>query len=281
MAFDDMPVFMRKQRWIAFDTETTGLWAVSNRLVELAAVRFSLDKGRIDSFQELINPGRKIPDEVIRIHGITDDMVVGSDPAEAVLGRFLDFCTPDDILIAHNARFDISFMACELDRATMTFADNLILDTVDIARRYCPGQPSYSLLSLSRGFGLAQAQEHRALGDAILVQNLFTHMLPQLPAITNLAGLEAAVTTYTMTDGAATNVVLPDGYAALGEAVTEGRRVEMLYASAGQPARVRTVKPLSIHQQNAVIYVNVYCELAGADRTFRLDRIEQFRILDN
>ena len=117
--------FLGRQPFVAFDTETTGLWAISNRLVEIAAVRFTLEEGQIDSFQSLINPQRTIPSEVIGIHGITDDMVADSDPVGPVLSRFIDWLDPEDILIAHNAMFDISFVACELERESMAFGDNL------------------------------------------------------------------------------------------------------------------------------------------------------------
>src|SRR5210317_2168861 len=87
--------YLSSRTFIAFDTETTGIWAPVNRLVELSAVKFSLKEGEIATFDKLINPGRKIPEEVIKIHGITDEMVKGFPKASVVLKDFIPFCGED------------------------------------------------------------------------------------------------------------------------------------------------------------------------------------------
>ncbi|MBD3402519.1 hypothetical protein GF420_06465, partial [candidate division GN15 bacterium] len=66
--------WLAKQRFVAFDTETTGLWAASHRIVEIAGVAFRPGSEQTQHFQELVNPGRPMPEEVIGIHGITDAM---------------------------------------------------------------------------------------------------------------------------------------------------------------------------------------------------------------
>ena len=102
--------------YVAFDTETTGLWAASHRIVEIGAVKFVPAIEKFVTFQHLINPQRTMPEDVIEIHGITDDMVAKAETADIVLKRFIKFCGEDSILIAHNALFDISFVAGELER---------------------------------------------------------------------------------------------------------------------------------------------------------------------
>ena len=101
--------WLSSQIFVAFDTETTGMWAPVHRLVEIGGVRFSIEGGTLGSFSELIHPQRAMPPEVIPIHGITDNMVAGADTADNVLLRFGEFCG-DAILIAHNAPFDLSFL---------------------------------------------------------------------------------------------------------------------------------------------------------------------------
>jgi DNA polymerase-3 subunit epsilon len=74
--------------FVAFDTETTGLYPASEALVEIAAVRFNLVYGVLEYFQTLVNPGKPIPLQATRVHGITDEMVFTAPPTSAVLPQF-------------------------------------------------------------------------------------------------------------------------------------------------------------------------------------------------
>ena len=273
--------FLGQTRFIAFDTETTGMFALSNRIVEIAAVRFGLNDDTTETFGSLINPERPIPVEVIAIHGITDNMVAGAELAAPVLKRFIEFCRPGDILIAHNAPFDISFVTNELERAGLQFGNNLILDTVDIFHRFFPGQPSYSLLNLSRALGVAETQEHRALGDAMLVKQLFRIAAGKLPAVESADDLGEVLDVYMMTSADEQVRELPDGFEPITTALANERRLEIVYVSPGKPPQARTIRPLRVHLFRSTYYLNAFCELAGAERTFRLDRIESFRLLED
>ncbi len=74
---------------------------------------------------------------------------------------------------------------------------------------------------------------------------------------------------------------LPDELAALGLAVQLGLRLEITYAGPGQNAKTRAIRPLYLSTQNGARYLTAFCELAHAERTFRLDRIVSFRLLGN
>lgn len=154
--------FLRQTTFVAFDTETTGLLALSHHIVEIAAVKFRLDSEKTEQFQELVNPGVPMPEEVIAIHGISDQMVAGAGSIAEVLPRFIEFCGQDSILIAHNAPFDISFVAQELKRTGLSFGPIRVIDTVDIFRKFYPRLPRYSLLALAKQFRVADSQSHRA-----------------------------------------------------------------------------------------------------------------------
>lgn len=271
---------MASRTFVAFDTETTGLWAAANRIVELAGVRFHLDDDHTETYQTLINPERPIPAEVVEIHGINDEMVAEAPLAKEALAAFADFCGGDSILIAHNAPFDISFVGHELQRASMTFGENLILDTVDIFRRYYAGEDSYSLMNLARAHSIADSQNHRALADAILVQRLFLKASEHLGAIEDEAALAEAVTVYRMSHWKEEVGQLPDQYIRIGQAIEQNRKLEICYSSGGKPPQWRTIKPLLVHRQGWKLYLNAYCETAGAERTFRLDRIESHRLIE-
>jgi DNA polymerase III epsilon subunit family exonuclease len=268
-----------RRTFVAFDTETTGMFAVSNRLVEIAAIKFCPGSDELTTFEALIDPERSMPAEVVGIHGITDDMVAGAEKAEKVLKRFSEFLDPEDVLIAHNAPFDIAFLGCEFRRAEMAFLDNLILDTVDIYRRLYPEQMSYSLLSLSQALGLADRQEHRAMADAVLVKRLLERAMDRMPLVESPNELRDLLSVYTMDSVRLDVGELPDEYADITLAISEGRQLEIVYASRGGQPRPRIIRPFQIHALRSIIYLNAFCETARAERTFRLDRIERFRLL--
>jgi len=278
-AISAIPDFLRDQTFVAFDTETTGLWAPVNRVVEIGAVKFRLGTDGAECFQTLINPERPMPEEVIRVHGITDDMVAGAPAVAQVLPGFVEFCGQESVLIAHNAPFDISFLGWELKRSDMKFGANRILDTVDIYRRLFPGLPGYSLLSLARFFKLGTAQEHRALGDAQYVRSLFVHAIQKLEGVTTAKVLDKTLTVYRMNHALGQPVALPPQYSELEMAQKENRRVEIVYGMAGKEPTSRIIHVREIFLQGPRVYLNAFCERARAERTFRLDRVVSFKVL--
>ncbi len=265
---------------MAFDTETTGLWAPTHRIVEIGAVRFRLESEQVETFNSLVNPQRPMPPEVIRVHGITDEMVASAPPIEEVMPEFIRFCE-GAVMIAHNAPFDISFVGCELERSQLQFSDNLILDTVDIYRRLFPGLPGYSLLQLAWQFDVAQTQAHRATADAEYVWRLFRNSAARFPMIDGPEAWRAAFSVYRMQDYRSEPTVIPAGFEGLALARDEKRRVRIKYRSAGQEAAWRVVQPQSLHTLGNHLYLSAHCERANAERTFRLDRIEAYELLED
>lgn len=271
--------FLFDRTFVAFDTETTGLWAQAHRIVEIGAIRFNLSSDTTEVFSTLVNPQRPMPPEVIAIHGITDEMVADAPTIDNALPAFIEFCS-DSILIAHNAPFDISFVACELERTGLKFGDNLILDTVDIYRRLYPGLPAYSLLKLAQQFELAQTQDHRAVADAVLVQQLFQNALERFPDMNHLDDLRNTFDVFSMHDGKSAPASVPPGLEALVTACDQNRRVRIVYQGSNGPPSSRVIRPTSLHSLGSRSYVTAYCEQANAERTFRLDRIESCELLD-
>jgi DNA polymerase-3 subunit epsilon len=267
------------QRFVAFDTETTGLWAASNRVIELAGVAFSPGSSDTDTFQELVNPDRTIPPEAIAVHGITDDELVGADSIAPVLNRFETFCGSDAILIAHNAPFDVSFVSWELFRTGATFGDQPVLDSKEIFSRVFPDLPSYSLLNIARHFGVANDQLHRALADSSLLHRLFLLALEKLTDLATATELLQAFSVQTITPADTTPTELPERFTELQKAIIEGAMVDMEYAREGYPPRSRVVRPLALHYLGSHLYLNAYCTYARDERTFRADRIGHYLVL--
>ncbi len=274
-----LPEYLTGATFVAFDTETTGLFAATNRVVEIGAVRFRLGQTEVEVFQELVNPGRRIPLDAIKVHGITDDMVALAEPAKPVLERFIEFCGTNTVLISHNAPFDISFVGWELNRAGLNFGENPILDTVDIYRRLSPGLYSYSLLSLISHFGIARTQDHRALADAVFVRRLFEMAAPSFPPATDIETCLSSFTVHRMSEWSGQEVDLPDRYSDLQLAMDRKLCLEVTYQSPTRGPETRLVWPKRVYAQGSAIYLTAYCEKALAERTFRLDRIADLRLL--
>ncbi len=271
--------YLQSFDFVAFDTETTGLWAPTNRIVELGAVKFRLGGLTAARFQALVNPERKIPLETIAVHGITDTMVREAETIKPVLQQFMEFCGPDSVLIAHNALFDISFVGCEADRIGLPLMTNPIIDTVDIFRHYQPGLESYSLLALAREYGISRSQNHRATDDAALVWKLFLKISQGFPYIKDFSEFKQHFTLYTMSQWQGQMKELPEEFADLDLAINEGLAVEIIYSTAARPPEKRVIRPQRLHTLKNALYVTAYCEKVEEERTFRLDRIKSFRIL--
>lgn len=276
--------YLRAQEFVAFDTETTGIWAPVNRIVEIGAVKFRLNQTEHIDFQTLVNPERPMPEEVIKIHGITDQMVSKAPNIKTALNDFISFCG-DAVMIAHNASFDISFIATESERSELNLPGNQILDTIEIFKKFFPGLKSYSLLALAHEFSLAKSQTHRALDDARLVRLLLEHASEKLSKMDSMDQLLTTLAASRFSDWNATEVLLPPPYQELQKAVKDKLRVTIQYRHpdrrADQPEDWRTIKVRQAYRLGSRYYLNAFCEKAGGERTFRLDRIENYTLLDD
>ncbi len=164
-----------------FDVETTGRSPVYDRIVEIAALRIEKD-GTESRFSTLINPGRRIPYSSSRIHHITDDMVISSPRFEDIAQDFMAFIS-GSILVAHNARFDLSFLQESLARCGMMIWEGDTMDTLRLARSVFPGLGSYKLqeLRITLDLGYHSGIAHRAGGDvewtAVLLKKALTVLI--------------------------------------------------------------------------------------------------------
>jgi DNA polymerase-3 subunit epsilon len=178
MQFDWLLPAFSDAVFTAFDTETTGLDAKLNRVVEIGGIRF--DKSGISArFNVLVNPGLPMPAEVSKINGITDTMLAGQPVALQVLPDFIRFAG-DSILVAHNAPFDISFINEELARNSLPQLKNRVVDTRILAKEVFPGLPKYSLQELAVRFGIEALDAHRAEDDARVCMELFLVCLEKI-----------------------------------------------------------------------------------------------------
>ncbi|MFW3589508.1 PolC-type DNA polymerase III [Vagococcus fluvialis] len=164
IAYQPKHVLLTDATYIVFDVETTGLSAVYDTIIELAAVR--MHKGNvIDTFEQFIDPGHPLSQTTINLTGITDEMVRGSKSEKEVLTMFREFCG-EDILVAHNASFDMGFLNTSYEKYDMPEAPNPVIDTLELSRLLHPEMKSHRLNTLSKKYNINLEQHHRAVYDS-------------------------------------------------------------------------------------------------------------------
>lgn len=165
-------------RSVLFDTETTGLDPLTgDRVIEVAAIELVNDLPTRTHFHRLIHPQRDIPDEVVRIHGITLDKLRDAPKFEDIVDDLLAFLG-DGKLVAHNAPFDFGFLNAELARCRRPPLDRArMVDTLGLAKARFPGMPN-SLDALCRRFGidLSERTTHNALLDCRLLAEVYIEL---------------------------------------------------------------------------------------------------------
>ena len=160
---------MENITFVIFDTETTGFSPVNDRLVELGAVKVRNGK-KLGEKTWLINPQRSIPWYVQKVHNISLEMLKDKPTFAEVYPEFLEFID-GSVLIAHNAPFDIRFIAAEAERAEMPAPKNAVLDSLVLFRNWYPDLKSHTVSDLIDLFGIETEgmHAHRATDDSLFV----------------------------------------------------------------------------------------------------------------
>jgi len=169
--------------YVVFDTETTGLNAEQDDIVQIAAVRI-VNGRRIQNevFDTLVNPGRTIPAASTKVHGITDAMVANAPDIATAVQRFHKFAQ-NAVLVAHNAPFDMGFLK-KYEAQTGCRFSNPILDTVLLSAVLFGGSESHSLDALAHRLSITISEEarHTAIGDATATADAILKIIPVLKA---------------------------------------------------------------------------------------------------
>lgn len=166
-------------REIVFDTETTGLDPNSgHRVVEIGCVELVNHLQTGNHFHAYINPERDVPDEVVRVHGLTWEFLSKHPTFSEVVADFLAFIG-DATLVAHNAGFDMGFINSELTRLGFPgIPMSRVIDTVPLARRRFPGaQVNLDALCKRFGIDLAVRDKHGALVDSQLLAEVYLELI--------------------------------------------------------------------------------------------------------
>ena len=163
--------------FICFDIETTGLSAARDKITEIGAVK--VENGIItDKFSTFVNPEMPIPQKITQLTGITDEMVKDAPSQSEAVSAFLKFAG-DNVLVAHNAPFDTSFIAkaCEDMGREYNYTS---IDTVAISRAILTDIKNCKLDTVAKFLRLGEFNHHRATDDAEMLAKIFITLCRRL-----------------------------------------------------------------------------------------------------
>lgn len=175
IAYNSTHRLLSEDTYVVFDVETTGLSAVYDTIIELAAVKIR-DGEIIDRFESFANPHHPLSATTINLTGITDDLVENAPEVEEVLKDFHEW-TGDAILVAHNASFDMGFLNVGYNKIDLGKATNPVIDTLELARFLYSDMKNHRLNTLAKKFDIELTQHHRAIYDAEATGYLLLKML--------------------------------------------------------------------------------------------------------
>jgi DNA polymerase-3 subunit epsilon len=261
------------------DVETTGASTdYGDRVMEIGIVRVEgggvACGGSVTEYQQLLDPQRRISAGVVALTAITQAMVTGQPMFGDILPRVVELMS-GAVVIGHNVRFDLSFLAGEFRRCRRPIDEALgrthVMDTVRIARRRF-GRGGNGLQRLAPRLGVVPTAAHRALADAVTTAGVFERLLEPLgcwdlclcDAIAQQGGPMGLL------PASPRESLLP---LELQEALEQGGRVMMEYVDGDERRTQRVIEPLQIRRFKGDLTLIAHCHLRNDRRTFKVERI--------
>lgn len=172
---------LSEEEYIVFDLETTGLSAnEGDSIIEIGAVK--IKNGEIiDRFDELIDPGKKLDPKITEITCITDDMLKGKPNEKDMVIKFMNWCE-NLPMVAHNARFDLSFLEMAHLKYNLGKLNHTIIDTLGLSRYLESHERYHNLATLVKRYNIEwnEDKHHRADYDSEGTALIFYKMLKKL-----------------------------------------------------------------------------------------------------
>jgi DNA polymerase III epsilon subunit family exonuclease len=254
------------------DVETTGLNPLAGDKICEVAILKTRGLNFADSYETLVNPGIEIPTSATAIHGITGENVKDApyflDIAEQVQ-RFLK----NSVIVAHNAKFDLKFLDAELNFTSDLTVNNIILDTLGIARRFY-SFPSNNLGKIAKSLGIPISGYHRAMADVEITKDVFEYFTRDLSRrgirvniLKDLIRIQGGGIKITKP----ADKILPK---VIEDALINKAKLEIKYLSPfSDSVKNRVIEPLDVLENRTNTYIIAYCHLRRQKCNFRLDRI--------
>ena len=230
---------------IALDTETSGQYPLESELCEFAALKY-INGAVVDSYQTLIKPSKKMNQEVIDIHHITNEMVKDAPAVQQVIKQIHDF-VDGGIIIGHHSPFDLGFLTIEFEKNSLRLPKNPALCSSLLARNLIQGVANHRLQTLVKHFKIESETAHRAYADAKACYDVAAHCFRKVGASATIAEIikaqkhELYWKNYSMNELKST-----PAWACLIEAIQTGKAVQITYQGGAKPGQARVVIPRSV-----------------------------------
>jgi predicted DnaQ family exonuclease/DinG family helicase len=167
--------------FVAIDLETTGLDPASSEILEFGAVRY-INGDLAEEFSELVKPSERIPPEITRLTGISNEMVRMAPDIESLITKYLTLLDNSPWIVGHNVSFDLGFLKPHFPKKKFAMIEARVLDTGVLSRILFPRLPRYSLASLTGYLNISRKRAHRALDDSRATAEAFLKLISHLAA---------------------------------------------------------------------------------------------------
>ncbi|MDM0912719.1 3'-5' exonuclease [Clostridium perfringens] len=166
-----------KENIIVFDVESTGVDVTEDEIIQIAAIKLNKNGEVVDKFEKFLKNKKPVKDSYY-VHGFSDEMLqrIGEDK-EKVLKEFVEY-SKDSIIVGHNVQYDINILCSELERSNLGKPKfKTFYDTLDIYRRFYPGNINYKLENLSKVYDTKHKPSHDAMDDIIATGELLVRAI--------------------------------------------------------------------------------------------------------
>lgn len=261
---------------VAFDTETSGAYPVAHEIVEMGAVKW--EKGQIvGEFQALIKPSVPMGEAVIKIHGITNEMVADAPSMKEVLPKFHQFLGSSAIM-AHHAPFDLGFLTYEFEKANLPIPSSPILCTSLLSRTLIRESPNHRLQTLIPVLKIPQGAAHRALDDAKACLAVGLECFKRMGEKNSLMDLQAVMgkplhwSSYYLKTGVDENL------SKVVEALSGHKDLDMIYQG-GSSKGTRRVTPIGVVRNPDGDFLFARCHLDQTEKRFYLNKVKDLAVV--
>lgn len=261
---------------VAFDTETSGAYAIESEIIELGAVKWK--NGQVaDKFSVLLKPSRPLTEDNIRIHGITNEMLTDASDMKSEILKFCDFIQ-GSVLIAHHAPFDLGFVAIDIETSRLNFPGTLNLCSSLLSRAVLPAT-NHKLQTLIKEHNLIGGAAHRAYDDAYACLQVFLKCIEKFDESATLSKLlevqkkDLAWNNYQV-------IGLQDQKVnSLIKAMRSQSSINIIYQGGQTKNQVRPIKPYGIVRNPDGDYISAECGLDLQRKRFYLEKIKEVELV--
>jgi len=256
---------------VAFDTETSGAYPVGSEIVEFGAVKW-FEGQEISRLQFLIKPDHPMGEEVIKIHGITNEMVESAPKMKDVIHQIFDFLS-GSVVMAHHAPFDLGFLVYDFERFGLELPSTPAFCTSLLSRKLIRGTENHKLQTLVKHLGLNGGAAHRAADDASSCLQVGLKCLGELPSNASLQDvlsvqekkIEWLYYSLKFPKKMAHQVVV--------EALQKRISLNILYEKGSKSKQMRPVRPLGVVRNPDGDYLSAICLLDHQKKRFYLQHL--------